>query len=76
MIIYRLIRVASTIAAPDWTVLLTTLFDHKVYFSKVVKQLKLLHFLKSGNTQNFTTYRPIFILTRFDKIFEKLIVSF
>jgi len=42
-------------------------------FPKNCKMAKIVPLYKSGNTENLTNYKPIFILICFSKIFEKLI---
>ena len=44
------------------------------YFIDNAFSIKYVSLFKSGNTQSFTNYRPISILTCFAKIFEKLIL--
>ena len=65
-------RVASTILAPALCCFIDNAFRLDI-FPQSCKTDKIVPVFKSGNTQSFTNYRPISILTCFAKIFEKLI---
>ena len=67
-------RVASTILSPALSYFIDNAFPLGI-FPKSCKTATIVPLFKSGNTQNFTNYRPISILTYFAKIFEKLIFS-
>ena len=66
------LKVASTILAPALCYFIDNAFRLGI-FPQSCKTAKIVPLFKSGNTQSFTNYRPISILTCFAKIFEKLI---
>ena len=66
------LRVASTILAPALCHFIDNAFRLGI-FPQSCKTAKIVPLFKSGNTQTFTNYRPISIVTWFAKIFDKLI---
>ena len=66
------LKVASTILAPALCCFIDNAFRLGI-FPQSCETAKIVPLFKSGNTQSFTYYRPISILTCFAKIFEKLI---
>ena len=65
------LRVASTILAPAMCYFIDNTFRLGI-FPQSCKTAKIVPLFKSGDSQSFTHYQSISILTCFAKIFEKL----
>ena len=66
--------VASTILAPALCYFIDNAFQSGIFPQSCITA-KIVPLFKSGDTQSFTNYWPISILTCFAKIFEKLILN-
>ena len=56
---------------PDLIIMPLTCFINR-YFPKLMKIVKVIPIHKGGSTQDVNNYRPIFLLSIFDKIIEKI----